>query len=94
MSALGAVDAALWDIAGKHYGAPSYKLMGGAVRDRIRVYAHWGIRDLSDEGLEPSRKRLDMLREAGLHGVQGRPRRPGAPTSRPRGSTSLSRRPT
>ena len=48
MSAIAAIDAALWDIAGKHYGVPSYMLMGGNVRDRIRVYAHWGIRDLSD----------------------------------------------
>lgn len=35
--ALGAIDTALWDIAGKHYGAPVYQLLGGRVRDRIRV---------------------------------------------------------
>ncbi|NJN83342.1 MAG: hypothetical protein HC802_14365 [Caldilineaceae bacterium] len=52
MSALSGIDQALWDIAGKFYDVPAYKLLGGAVRDRIRVYAHWGIRDLSDEGLE------------------------------------------
>lgn len=38
--ALGAIDIALWDIMGKHYGAPAYQLMGGACRDRVRVYTH------------------------------------------------------
>lgn len=38
--ALGAIDIALWDIMGKHYGAPAYQLMGGACRDRVRVYMH------------------------------------------------------
>ena len=32
-SALAAIDIALWDIAGKHYGAPVYQLLGGMVRD-------------------------------------------------------------
>jgi galactonate dehydratase len=40
MGALSAVDIALWDIAGKHYDAPVYSLLGGAVRDRARVYYH------------------------------------------------------
>ena len=40
--ALGAVDIALWDIAGKRYDAPAYQLMGGACRDRVRVYMHVG----------------------------------------------------
>jgi galactonate dehydratase len=38
--AIGAIDIALWDIMGKHYGAPAYQLMGGACRDRVRVYMH------------------------------------------------------
>jgi galactonate dehydratase len=65
MSALSGIDQALWDIAGKHYGVPVYQLLGGAVRDRIRVYAHWGIRDLSDEGLEQAKARLDFLQKTG-----------------------------
>jgi galactonate dehydratase len=32
------IDQALWDIKGKVYGVPIYKLMGGPTRDRIRVY--------------------------------------------------------
>ena len=37
-SALGAVDVALWDIAGKYYEAPIYQLMGGKLRDKVRLY--------------------------------------------------------
>jgi galactonate dehydratase len=32
------IDQALWDIKGKMYGVPVYKLLGGPTRDRIRVY--------------------------------------------------------
>jgi galactonate dehydratase len=40
MGALSAIDIALWDIAGKHFGVPSYQLMGGQTRDKARVYYH------------------------------------------------------
>lgn len=39
ISALSAVDVALWDIKGKALGLPAYKLMGGAYRNKARVYA-------------------------------------------------------
>lgn len=32
------IDMALWDITGKCYGVPVYKLFGGPTRDRVRVY--------------------------------------------------------
>lgn len=38
MRAISAIDLALWDIAGKRAGQPVYRLLGGAVRDRIPVY--------------------------------------------------------
>jgi L-alanine-DL-glutamate epimerase and related enzymes of enolase superfamily len=38
--ALSALDVALHDIAGKHHGLPVYDLLGGRVRDRVRVYVH------------------------------------------------------
>lgn len=41
-SALAGIDQALWDIAGKVYGAPVASLLGGRVRDRVRVYAWVG----------------------------------------------------
>jgi galactonate dehydratase len=40
MGAISAIDIALWDITGKHFGVPCYQLMGGKVRDRARVYCH------------------------------------------------------
>ncbi len=65
MSALSGIDQALWDIAGKHFDVPAYQLLGGAVRDRIRVYAHWGISDLSQQGQDAARERLEMLQKKG-----------------------------
>ena len=38
-AALSAIDTALWDIAGKHYGAPVYTLLGGKHRDKVRMCA-------------------------------------------------------
>ncbi|MGB9955074.1 galactonate dehydratase (plasmid) [Haloferax prahovense] len=38
MSAIAGIDQALWDLKGKEFGAPVYQLLGGAARDRIRVY--------------------------------------------------------
>lgn len=37
-SAVSAIEVALWDIAGKAAGLPIYKLLGGKIRDRVRVY--------------------------------------------------------
>ena len=39
MSAISAIDIALWDIKGKKLGVPVYELLGGRVRERVRVYA-------------------------------------------------------
>ncbi|MGZ2223969.1 galactonate dehydratase [Glutamicibacter arilaitensis] len=42
MSALAGIDQALWDIKGKALGVPAYELLGGKVRDKIRVYSWIG----------------------------------------------------
>ena len=34
------IDMALWDIKGKALGVPVWNLLGGKMRDRIRIYAH------------------------------------------------------
>ncbi|MBI2190851.1 MAG: galactonate dehydratase [Planctomycetes bacterium] len=39
-SAMSAIEQALWDITGKAFGQPVYRLLGGACRDRIRCYCH------------------------------------------------------
>src|SRR5918911_708048 len=59
MTALSGIDQALWDIAGKQFGVPVHQLLGGAVRDRIRVYAHWGILGMAEAELERARERLE-----------------------------------
>lgn len=41
MSAISAIDVALWDIAGKRAGCPVYQLLGGAYRTRITLYANY-----------------------------------------------------
>ncbi len=38
MSALGGIEIALWDLAGKAASMPVYRLLGGKVRDRVKVY--------------------------------------------------------
>ncbi|MDD4869117.1 MAG: galactonate dehydratase [Kiritimatiellae bacterium] len=40
MSAISAIDMALWDIQGKHFGVPVYRLIGGKVRDKVLCYAN------------------------------------------------------
>lgn len=39
MMAISAVDNALWDIRGKYFGVPVYRLLGGPTHDRVRAYA-------------------------------------------------------
>jgi galactonate dehydratase len=41
-SAISGIEQALWDIKGKRYGIPVYELLGGAVRDKVKVYAWIG----------------------------------------------------
>ena len=42
VGAIGGVETALWDLAGKALGVPAFQLLGGAYRDRIRLYADVG----------------------------------------------------
>ena len=42
LSAISGIDQALWDIKGKDLGKPVYELLGGRVRDKVRMYTHFG----------------------------------------------------
>ena len=46
MCAISGIEQACWDILGKSLGVPVYKLLGGAVRDRVRMYTHLGGGDM------------------------------------------------
>ena len=63
MSAISAIDIALWDIKGKKLGVPVYELLGGKTRDRIRCYAS---PMQTVEGDEALRKSYDDLKQQGF----------------------------
>jgi galactonate dehydratase len=46
MSAISGIEQALWDIRGKVLNQPVYQLLGGQVRDRVRMYTHLGGGDM------------------------------------------------
>src|SRR5579864_7668781 len=65
VTALTAVETALWDIAGKALGLPVYQLMGGKVRDRVRVYCDSGSREMIP-GDQRSLARIQEIQKLGF----------------------------
>jgi galactonate dehydratase len=59
MSAIAGVDQALWDIKGKALGVPVHELLGGPVRDRMRVYG-WIGGDKPSASAEAAASRIAM----------------------------------
>jgi len=65
VTALTGVEIALWDIAGKALGVPVYQLLGGRVRDRVRVYCDSGAREMIP-GDERSIARIHEIQKLGF----------------------------
>lgn len=63
VAALSAVEIALWDLAGKALGLPVYQLLGGKMRDRIRVYCDSQTEDPDDPG---AREKIQQIRDMGF----------------------------
>ena len=78
--ALGAIENALLDAKAKHYGVPCYELLGGKLRDRIRLYwSHCATYRINMPGIHPypsitGLKDLEAMgrevREAGFTGLK------------------------
>ncbi len=58
-SAISGIDQALWDIKGKRLGVPIYELLGGPVRDKMRVYA-WIGGDQPDDVATAAKARIAL----------------------------------
>jgi galactonate dehydratase len=56
-SAISGIDQALWDIKGKHLGVPVHELLGGAVREKVRVYS-WIGGDKPENVAEAAKERV------------------------------------
>ncbi len=65
VTALTGVEIALWDIAGKALGVPVYQLLGGKVRDRVRIYCDSGAREMIP-GDEQSKARIHQIQQMGF----------------------------
>ncbi|GJE69442.1 galactonate dehydratase [Methylorubrum podarium] len=71
MSAISGIELALWDIFGKSLGQPVWRLLGGQVRDRVKVYTHLGLGDMravyETLELEPLVQRASEVVEQGYN---------------------------
>lgn len=64
MSALSAVEMALWDILGKYLNVPVYQLLGGKVNDRVRIYVNGWF-----AGAREPEEFAEKAKQAVKHGV-------------------------
>jgi galactonate dehydratase len=69
MAAISAIDVALYDVVGKKLGVPVYKLLGGQVHEKLRVYAN-GWTDGIDRTSEALTKRTKELVAKGYTGCK------------------------
>ena len=72
MSAIAAVDTALWDIKAKSLNTPLYQLLGGASREAVLVYGH-----ASGAGVEGTVQAVAKYQEAGYRAIRAQSGIPG-----------------
>jgi galactonate dehydratase len=71
LTAVGALDCALWDIKGKLLGIPVYQLLGGRTRNYIECYKSYGLLRI-DQAREEARKTMaEGYKAVRSHGVAG-----------------------
>ena len=80
MTAIGAIDIALWDIKAKALNTPLYNLLGGRSRDGVMVYGHANGRDIEEAG-DAVARHIDegFLAVRAQAGVSGLPTTYGVP---------------
>jgi len=76
MTAISAVDTALWDIKAKSLGVPLYQLIGGASRDSVLVYGH-----ASGDDLETTVQAVADYLRLGYKAIRVQSGIPGLPTT-------------
>jgi mannonate dehydratase len=73
MSAISAIDMALWDIKGKMLNTPLYNLLGGKSREKVMVYAHANGKNLDDTidkvGIEKEKGFKAIRVQSGVPGI-------------------------
>jgi galactonate dehydratase len=69
-SALSGIEQALWDITGKWLGQPVYQLLGGAMRDSVRIYG-WLDGDTPEEIAQSARERVRQGFRVLKMGIEG-----------------------
>lgn len=70
MSAMAGIDQALWDIKGKFFNAPVHQLLGGAVREKIKVYSWIGGDRPSDVAEEAKKKQSQGFTAIKMNGTE------------------------
>jgi galactonate dehydratase len=101
--AMSGIDMALWDIKGKVLATPVWNLLGGLVRDRVRIYAHAsapevavelkrrGITAVKTGGVSDPLRKVAAIREAAGAGIDVMVDLHGPPWMTPKDAIALGR---
>ncbi|KAF2711301.1 mandelate racemase/muconate lactonizing protein-like protein [Pleomassaria siparia CBS 279.74] len=70
MSALSGIDIALWDLKARRLGVPIYQLLGGKVRDKLKVYAWIGGDRPADVGIQAQARSSQGFTSVKMNGTE------------------------